>query len=410
MAIGGLAETQDAKRCTWARSNCTVAYFHYPLFSSSQIRPDPRCVRDLWRLLYDRGVDVVLNGHRPPCTSASRPRIPTARLDAARGIRQFVGGNRRRGRCTGSRRPRRTARSRACVHGVLKLYAAAVGLRVGVHPDRRPVLPGRRNGQLPLIRAVAGSDPPGPARIQSGHADARPPSLARPAARARAARPSGRWRWSTRSRASTRRRVASRRLRELVPGRRAARPTRGRPARFGAGCARSRGCSGAAANSTWPWTTLLAIERARAGACRGGGGRPRARRARAGRGGPGRARGSVAERRRRRPGGAARWRSPGGAHSPRGDPRPARARGRGAARPARGGARARPSSAPGLIFAAGPAARRADRAEEVPLRARGGRAAGPVPAGRVDAAAEAHAEPARRPARPAGARRAAPAT
>ena len=62
----------------------------------------------------------------------------------------------------------------------------------------------------------------------------------------------------------------------------------------------------------------------------------------------------------------------------------------------------------GLMFAPGPLHSVRDRAQEVPLRARGRRAAGTLPAGRVDAAAERPAEPARRAARPAGARRARP--
>src|SRR5215208_2005160 len=42
---------------------CTLAYFHYPLFSSGEYRPGIREVKPLWEALYAADADVVLNGH-----------------------------------------------------------------------------------------------------------------------------------------------------------------------------------------------------------------------------------------------------------------------------------------------------------------------------------------------------------
>src|SRR5215208_3618384 len=42
---------------------CTLAYFHYPLFSSGEYRPGIHEVRPLWEALYAAEVDVMLNGH-----------------------------------------------------------------------------------------------------------------------------------------------------------------------------------------------------------------------------------------------------------------------------------------------------------------------------------------------------------
>ena len=68
---------------------CTLAYWHHPLWAGGA-----RAAADMepiWRLLYDAGVDVVLNGHRHWYERLA-PLDPTGVLDPARGIRQFVVG------------------------------------------------------------------------------------------------------------------------------------------------------------------------------------------------------------------------------------------------------------------------------------------------------------------------------
>jgi hypothetical protein len=105
-------------------SRCTVAYFHHPLFSSAQNGPTP-AVRDLWRVLYDRGVDVVVNGN-DHVYERFAPQDPDGRADPARGIRQFTVG-------TGGASlywfgaPQANSVVRASVHGVLKLMLQASG-------------------------------------------------------------------------------------------------------------------------------------------------------------------------------------------------------------------------------------------------------------------------------------------
>jgi hypothetical protein len=105
-------------------ARCTVAYFHHPLFSSSQNGPTA-AVRDLWRLLYDNGVDVVLNGN-DHVYERFAPQDANGKADAARGIRQFTVGT---GGATlyGFGTPAPNSETRASVHGVLKLYLQASG-------------------------------------------------------------------------------------------------------------------------------------------------------------------------------------------------------------------------------------------------------------------------------------------
>lgn len=70
-------------------SNCTMAYFHHPLFSSSQHGPNS-FVKPIWDILYKNKVEIVLNGHDHIYErfSTQNPEgIPDAN-----GIRQFIVG------------------------------------------------------------------------------------------------------------------------------------------------------------------------------------------------------------------------------------------------------------------------------------------------------------------------------
>ena len=97
---------------------CTLAYWHEPLFSSAQNGPNPS-MRELWRVLYRYGVDVVLNGH-DHVYERFGPQNPDGQADPANGIRQFTAG-------TGGAplyefvRVSANSEVRAKVHGVLKL-------------------------------------------------------------------------------------------------------------------------------------------------------------------------------------------------------------------------------------------------------------------------------------------------
>ena len=69
---------------------CTLAYWHKPLFSSGSMGASIG-VRALWKALYDRGVEVVLNGHDHNYERFA-PQTPTASANPTHGIRAFVVG------------------------------------------------------------------------------------------------------------------------------------------------------------------------------------------------------------------------------------------------------------------------------------------------------------------------------
>lgn len=69
---------------------CTLAYWHIPLFSSGG-RAETNS-QDLWQILYDHDVDVVLNGH-DHIYERFAPQNPTGLADPIRGIREFIVGS-----------------------------------------------------------------------------------------------------------------------------------------------------------------------------------------------------------------------------------------------------------------------------------------------------------------------------
>jgi Calcineurin-like phosphoesterase len=72
-------------------NTCTLAYFHYPLFSSGKYRPGIREVKPLWDALYAAHADVVLNGHDHNYQRFA-PQNPNGEADPEGGIREFVVG------------------------------------------------------------------------------------------------------------------------------------------------------------------------------------------------------------------------------------------------------------------------------------------------------------------------------
>ena len=72
------------------RSQCTLAYWHHPRFSSGPNGSDTN-MRDIWRLLQNAGAELVLSGHDHGYERFA-PQDADGRLDPARGIRQFVVG------------------------------------------------------------------------------------------------------------------------------------------------------------------------------------------------------------------------------------------------------------------------------------------------------------------------------
>ncbi len=103
------------------RSNpveCTIAIWHRPLFSSSRNGPNPD-MREAYRILFDHGAEVVINGH-DHVYERFGPQDPDGRPTTTRGLRQFTVG-------TGGvdlyefRTPAANSEVRIATWGVLKL-------------------------------------------------------------------------------------------------------------------------------------------------------------------------------------------------------------------------------------------------------------------------------------------------
>lgn len=71
-------------------TRCTLAYWHHPVFSSGPHGNSPRMLA-LWSVLYEFGVDVVVNGHDHHYERFA-PQAPDGALDLSRGIREFIVG------------------------------------------------------------------------------------------------------------------------------------------------------------------------------------------------------------------------------------------------------------------------------------------------------------------------------
>jgi len=69
---------------------CAGWYWHKPLFSSGSMGASIG-VRALWKALYDRGAEVILNGHDHNYERFA-PQTPTGSASSTHGIRQFVVG------------------------------------------------------------------------------------------------------------------------------------------------------------------------------------------------------------------------------------------------------------------------------------------------------------------------------
>lgn len=108
-----------------SRATCTLAYWHHPRFSSGPSGTVAH-FEPWWELLYQHGVDVILNGHDHDYERFAR-QSPWGERDDARGIRQFVvgtgGGNLHQSRSTAKNSEARQAHS----WGVLRLVLRDAG-------------------------------------------------------------------------------------------------------------------------------------------------------------------------------------------------------------------------------------------------------------------------------------------
>ena len=69
---------------------CTVAMWHHPLYSSGE-HGDDTDMRNMWRILYEAGADLVLGGHDHTYERFA-PQDADGHRDAKRGMRSFVVG------------------------------------------------------------------------------------------------------------------------------------------------------------------------------------------------------------------------------------------------------------------------------------------------------------------------------
>ena len=92
-----LAVGRGSAQAAWLRNDlaatsakCTIAYWHFPLFSSSN-HGNIEQMREFWRILYEADADVVLSAH-DHVYERFAPQDPDGAADPARGIREFVAG------------------------------------------------------------------------------------------------------------------------------------------------------------------------------------------------------------------------------------------------------------------------------------------------------------------------------
>jgi hypothetical protein len=71
-------------------SECTLAYWHHPRFSSGE-HGDHTSMTTMWQTLYDDGAELVLSGHDHDYERFA-PMNASGQLDVTRGLRQFVVG------------------------------------------------------------------------------------------------------------------------------------------------------------------------------------------------------------------------------------------------------------------------------------------------------------------------------
>src|SRR5215203_3031079 len=94
--VGGCAKTSTQGK--WLQNNlanttnkqCTLAYFHHPLYSTGSNVTNPN-VKPLWQILYNNGAEVIVNGHAHRYERYA-PLTPGGKIDLQNGIRQFVAG------------------------------------------------------------------------------------------------------------------------------------------------------------------------------------------------------------------------------------------------------------------------------------------------------------------------------
>jgi hypothetical protein len=114
-----------SEQLQWIRSelsnspaDCTIAMWHRPLYTSGPNLPNTD-MREMFRLVHELGVEIVLNGH-DHLYERFAPQDADGRVDPVRGVRQFTVGTGGTTLYAASVRPGNTEVLRS-VWGVLKL-------------------------------------------------------------------------------------------------------------------------------------------------------------------------------------------------------------------------------------------------------------------------------------------------
>lgn len=88
----------ESEQIKWLRddvkehpTDCLLAYWHIPVFSSGPHSKEPSTMRNVWKALYEVGADIVLNGH-DHLYERFAPQDGDGKPDPERGIREFIVG------------------------------------------------------------------------------------------------------------------------------------------------------------------------------------------------------------------------------------------------------------------------------------------------------------------------------
>jgi calcineurin-like phosphoesterase family protein len=109
---------------------CELAYWHEPRWSSGRYHGGSGAVAGWWRILYRRGVDVVLNGHEHNYERFAK--LTPGGRRSRKGVRQFVVGTGGNGLYSFGR-PRRGSERRLTSYGVLSMRLSPRGYQWRFH-------------------------------------------------------------------------------------------------------------------------------------------------------------------------------------------------------------------------------------------------------------------------------------
>jgi calcineurin-like phosphoesterase family protein len=95
-----VAVTPGSEQMLWLRNDleaskgtkCSLAYWHHPLFTSGPSAGSNGLMREVWRVLFEFGVDIVVNGHDHLYERFDMQDF-NGRRDTQAGVREFIAGS-----------------------------------------------------------------------------------------------------------------------------------------------------------------------------------------------------------------------------------------------------------------------------------------------------------------------------